>query len=167
MHHPVLCSIQVLLQGAPPRAGGGGSSREGHRLPHLPGACGGQKVLPHHGVPRLQTRLVPPGLHPGRSRSLTPGAWQELGSTRASLLLLLFVLQGQARYAGISSFSCPLCRDRCDFILNMLTMGIRMPFRNPSQDNGPPDGALMERHSRCDARECLCPGGREQAEERG
>ncbi|CAM9159913.1 unnamed protein product [Bubo scandiacus] len=76
-------------------------------------------------------------------------------------------IQGQAQYAGINSFSCPLCRDRSDFILNMFTMGIRMPLRLPSQDDGPQDAALMERHSRCDARECLCPGGREQAEERG
>ncbi|CAN0232345.1 unnamed protein product, partial [Bubo scandiacus] len=49
----------------------------------------------------------------------------------------------------------------------MLTMGIRIPLRLPPQDNEPPDGALMERHSRCDAHECLCPRGREQAEERG
>ncbi|CAM9576921.1 unnamed protein product, partial [Bubo scandiacus] len=158
---------QVLLQGAPPRAGGGGGSREGHCLHHLPGACGGQKVLLHHGVPGLQRRLVPQGLHPGRSRSLTPRTRQALGSTRASLLLLLFPLQGQARYAGTVSFSCPLCRDKYEFLHDMLAMGIRIPVRLPSQDNGPPDGALMERHSRCNACECLCPGGREQAEERG
>ncbi|CAM9599418.1 unnamed protein product, partial [Bubo scandiacus] len=73
-------------------------------------------------------------------------------------------IQGQARYAGTVSFSCPLCRDKYEFLHDMLAMGIRIPVR---LDNGPPDGALMERHSRCNACECLCPGGREQAEERG
>uniref|UniRef100_A0A8C0FP47 RING-type domain-containing protein n=1 Tax=Bubo bubo TaxID=30461 RepID=A0A8C0FP47_BUBBB len=62
----------------------------------------------------------------------------------------------QARYAGIS-FNCPVCRDQHDFLLDMLTMGIRIPLRLVS----------CLRHSRCDARVCLCPGGREQAEEEG
>ncbi|XP_074694450.1 E3 ubiquitin-protein ligase PHF7-like [Strix aluco] len=75
-------------------------------------------------------------------------------------------IQGQAVCADIS-FSCPLCRDKRAFLVDMLTMGIRIPLRNPSQDNEPPDEELIQRHSRCDARECLCPGGREQAEERG
>ncbi|CAM9105164.1 unnamed protein product [Bubo scandiacus] len=76
-------------------------------------------------------------------------------------------IQGQARYAGTISFNCPLCRDKHAFLVDMLTMGIRIPLRNPSRDNGPPVEALIQRHSRCDARVCLCPGGREQAEERG
>ncbi|CAM9105313.1 unnamed protein product [Bubo scandiacus] len=75
-------------------------------------------------------------------------------------------IQGQARYTGIS-FNCPVCRDQHDFLLDMLKMGIRIPLRLPSWDNGPLDETLIERHSRCDARVCLCPGGREQAEERG
>ena len=62
---------QVLLLGAPPSAGNSGSSRRRHHLPHLLGACGGQLVLPHHGVPNVPTCLVPPGLHPGRSPPLT------------------------------------------------------------------------------------------------
>ncbi|XP_074670276.1 E3 ubiquitin-protein ligase PHF7-like [Strix aluco] len=144
----------------------------------------------------------------------TPGQ-AALGTRRHPSLLLLFPLQGQARYAGTTTFSCPLCRDKQDFLMDMLTMGIRIPLspgpllshqspgfsftkelytgqgggaglpcislmqrqqglndfpfsiRNPSRDNGPPDEALIQRHSRCDARECLCPRGREQAEERG
>ncbi|CAM9365043.1 unnamed protein product [Bubo scandiacus] len=48
----------------------------------------------------------------------------------------------------------------------MLSMGIRIPFRLPSQDPHAYDD-LSERHSRCDACECLCPGGREQAEAQG
>ena len=63
---------QVLLQGAPPAAGSGGSAGAGHDLHRLYGARGGQHVLQHHAVPSLPTRLVPPGLHPGRSPLLTP-----------------------------------------------------------------------------------------------
>ena len=152
---------------------------------------------------------------------------------------LLFLLQGQAVCAGISCFQCPLCRDRDAFLAEMLTMGIRIPFRLvsfcpahktggckrcavpgaapavlalrcpvslgfsftgqsetglgrragtpclclmpgqqglisspftirlPSWESGHAYAALSERHSRCDASECLCPGGREQAEEEG
>ncbi|NXE12863.1 G2E3 ligase, partial [Lophotis ruficrista] len=47
----------------------------------------------------------------------------------ASLMLLLFLLQGQAVHDGISVFRCPLCRDRDAFVSEMLTMGIRIPFR--------------------------------------
>ncbi|KAM9656742.1 uncharacterized protein ACIBXB_008988 [Morphnus guianensis] len=62
--------------------------------------------------------------------SLAPGARQALGSTRASLRLLMFLLlQGQAVCAGISCFQCPLCRDKELFLSEMLTMGIRIPFR--------------------------------------
>ena len=77
----------------------------------------------------MQARLVPQGLHPGRSCSLAPGARQVLSSTRASLLLLMFLLQGQAVRDGISCFRCPLCRDRDAFSSEMLSMGIRIPFR--------------------------------------
>ncbi|NXT39553.1 PHF7 protein, partial [Pelecanoides urinatrix] len=46
---------------------------------------------------------------------------------------------------------------------------IDLPFsiRLPSWENSQAYAALRERHSRCDARECLCPGGREQAEAEG
>ena len=57
-------SPQVLLLGAPPRAGSAGHSRAEQHLHHLPGPRGGQEVLPHHGVPSMPTRLVPPELHP-------------------------------------------------------------------------------------------------------
>ncbi|XP_059679434.1 PHD finger protein 7-like [Gavia stellata] len=76
-------------------------------------------------------------------------------------------IQGQAARAGISCFQCPLCRDKEEFVLEMLTMGIRIPFRLPSWENSHGYAALYERHGRCDASECLCPGGREQAEEEG
>uniref|UniRef100_A0A8C8B5H9 G2/M phase-specific E3 ubiquitin-protein ligase n=1 Tax=Otus sunia TaxID=257818 RepID=A0A8C8B5H9_9STRI len=75
-------------------------------------------------------------------------------------------IQGQASCACIS-FTCPLCRDRDLFLLEMLIMGIRIPVRLPSWENQEADRALIQRHQRCDARECLCPGGRQQAEEQG
>ncbi|NXI43491.1 PHF7 protein, partial [Galbula dea] len=72
-------------------------------------------------------------------------------------------IQGQALSAGSACFLCPLCRDRDLFQAEMLRMGIRIPQRPPSWETA----ALFERHRRCDARECLFPGGREQAEEEG
>uniref|UniRef100_A0A663MKD5 RING-type domain-containing protein n=1 Tax=Athene cunicularia TaxID=194338 RepID=A0A663MKD5_ATHCN len=66
-------------------------------------------------------------------------------------------IQGQAVRDGISCFRCPLCRDRDAFSSEMLSMGIRIPFRlDPHAYDD-----LSERHSRCDACECLCPGGRD------
>ncbi|NWU54072.1 G2E3 ligase, partial [Dromas ardeola] len=38
-------------------------------------------------------------------------------------------IQAQALNAGICCFQCPLCRDRSAFLLEMLIVGIRMPFR--------------------------------------
>ncbi|XP_074735782.1 E3 ubiquitin-protein ligase PHF7-like [Strix uralensis] len=110
---------------------------EEHRLPHLPGPCRGQKSY--------GTMVCPACKH----------AWFHRGC-----------IQGQAVRDGISCFRSPLCRDRDAFSSEMLSMGIRIPFRLPSQDPHAYDD-LSERHSRCDACECLCPGGREQAEAQG
>ncbi|NWH24877.1 PHF7 protein, partial [Grus americana] len=46
---------------------------------------------------------------------------------------------------------------------------ISFPFsiRLPSWENNHAYAALNERHSCCDASQCLCPGGRERAEEEG
>ncbi|XP_042657551.1 PHD finger protein 7-like [Tyto alba] len=75
-------------------------------------------------------------------------------------------IQGQAAHTGIC-FQCPLCRDRHAFLTEMLTMGIRIIYRSPAWEKEPADAAPNERHSRCDARECLCPGGRQHAEQQG
>ncbi|NWT48199.1 PHF7 protein, partial [Chroicocephalus maculipennis] len=75
-------------------------------------------------------------------------------------------IQGQALRDGIACFRCPLCRDRDAFPSEMLTMGIRIPFRLPSREIRAEE-ALLARHSRCDASGCLCPGGRQQADEEG
>ncbi|KAM9374657.1 G2/M phase-specific E3 ubiquitin-protein ligase-like [Phaethornis superciliosus] len=75
-------------------------------------------------------------------------------------------IQENALHAGVMCFVCPACRERNMFLLEMLSMGILIPLSFPSWlIVGSPESE--ERHSRCDARECLCPGGREQVEEEG
>ncbi|NXO56096.1 PHF7 protein, partial [Aramus guarauna] len=69
--------------------------------------------------------------------------------------------------AGYFCFCCPHCKNEYRFLMEMLNLGIRIPRRGPSWEE---DGAyeeLYERHSHCDASECLCPGGRERADEEG
>ena len=93
--HPFCPPVQVLLLGASPSAGSGGSSIAEHHLRHLPGARGGRHVLPDHGVPGVQTGLVPPGLHQGRSPPLAPWAWPVLSSS-----------QPRSRSCSCLCFSC-------------------------------------------------------------
>ncbi|NXS79795.1 G2E3 ligase, partial [Erpornis zantholeuca] len=76
-------------------------------------------------------------------------------------------IQGQAMSAGALFFQCPLCRDAEAFPVEMFVMGIRIPFRLPTWEDDDAFAELGERHSRCNATECLCPGGREEAEEHG
>ncbi|NWV06379.1 PHF7 protein, partial [Ptilonorhynchus violaceus] len=69
--------------------------------------------------------------------------------------------------SGYFRFCCPHCQNEYKFLMEMLMMGIRIPRRGPSWEE---DGAyeqLYERHSHCDASECLFPEGREDAEEEG
>ncbi|NXJ82358.1 G2E3 ligase, partial [Trogon melanurus] len=76
-------------------------------------------------------------------------------------------LQEQAVSAGISCFYCPMCRNREAVQAEMLNLGIRIPRRSPLWEQSQLYTALLERHSRCDASECLCPGGRQHGEEEG
>ncbi|XP_058701184.1 PHD finger protein 7-like [Poecile atricapillus] len=76
-------------------------------------------------------------------------------------------LQGLAMRAGLFSFRCPLCRDHEVFAVEMFIMGIRIPFSQPTWEDNDAFADLRVRHSRCNARECLYPGGREEAEEEG
>ncbi|XP_015706899.1 pre-mRNA-splicing factor CWC22-like [Coturnix japonica] len=62
-------------------------------------------------------------------------------------------------------FQCPNCRDRDWFVPDMLNMGIRIPFRNPTWEDNNAYAALGDRHQRCDASSCLYPQGREQSGE--
>ncbi|XP_040446453.1 uncharacterized protein LOC121086607 [Falco naumanni] len=143
-------------------------------------------------------------------------------------------IHNQAIHVGYSCFCCPHCQNTNQFLMEMLSMGIRIPrrlvFIHPAhkaggcelcpatacpKSPGPPlshesriqlhravanqagtpciclmpgqqgvinfpfsirllscensgaNAAFNERHRRCDASECLCPGGRELAEEEG
>ncbi|XP_071406780.1 PHD finger protein 7 [Pithys albifrons albifrons] len=76
-------------------------------------------------------------------------------------------IQRQALSAGILSFQCPLCRGSQEFLVDMFTVGIRVPFREPLWEEGDAFRDLGVRHRQCNARECLYPGGREEAEEDG
>ncbi|XP_052534982.1 G2/M phase-specific E3 ubiquitin-protein ligase-like [Tympanuchus pallidicinctus] len=76
-------------------------------------------------------------------------------------------IQEQAMCAGIYGFHCPHCRDRDMFLRDMLTMGIRIPFRKPTWEDNYDYATLGVRHQRCDASECHYPHGREREEGEG
>ncbi|KFU96105.1 PHD finger protein 7, partial [Chaetura pelagica] len=76
-------------------------------------------------------------------------------------------IQKQAIHAGCYGFCCLHCQNQYHFSMEMLTMGIQIPRRGPSWEDCGAYQELYVRHRRCDARECLCPGGREQVEEEG
>nr|XP_041574693.1 PHD finger protein 7 [Taeniopygia guttata] len=76
-------------------------------------------------------------------------------------------IQGQAMRTGLFHFRCPHCRSLMVFAYEMLNLGIRIPFRLPTWEDNNAFVDLGERHSRCNARDCLYPGGREEAEEEG
>ncbi|XP_021243483.1 uncharacterized protein LOC110394125 isoform X1 [Numida meleagris] len=109
--------------------------------------------------------MVPSGLHPGRRTPLTLQAWQH--QALLTLMLRVFVLQGQATCTGINCFQCPLCRDKNKFKSEMFIMGIRIPVREPTWEDNNAYAALGDRHRRCDVSKCLYPRGREQAEGEG
>ncbi|NXD05537.1 PHF7 protein, partial [Certhia familiaris] len=69
--------------------------------------------------------------------------------------------------AGVLFFKCPLCRDDETFAVDMFILGIRVPLRLPTWEDNDAFAELGERHNMCNARDCLCPGGREQAEAEG
>ncbi|XP_052534670.1 PHD finger protein 7-like isoform X2 [Tympanuchus pallidicinctus] len=76
-------------------------------------------------------------------------------------------IQEQAMSAGCYQFRCPHCRDKYKFVVEMRFMGIRIPVRRPTWEDNDAYASLLERHGSCDASVCLCPHGREQAEEEG
>ncbi|XP_052535305.1 G2/M phase-specific E3 ubiquitin-protein ligase-like [Tympanuchus pallidicinctus] len=76
-------------------------------------------------------------------------------------------IQEQAMCAGIYGFHCPHCRDRDMFLRDMLTMGIRIPFRKPTWEDNYDYATLGVRHQRCDASDCHYPHGREREEREG
>ncbi|KGL73430.1 PHD finger protein 7, partial [Tinamus guttatus] len=76
-------------------------------------------------------------------------------------------IQKQALRSGLFTFQCPQCKDTKKFLTEMSTMGIRIPIREPAWEANSAFDELYERHNQCNASQCLCPGGREQAEEAG
>ncbi|XP_064572972.1 LOW QUALITY PROTEIN: uncharacterized protein LOC135449682 [Zonotrichia leucophrys gambelii] len=75
-------------------------------------------------------------------------------------------IQRLALHAGID-FRCPRCLKQEPFTTEMLAMGIRLSKRPPSWQTDPEVGPSDQRHGRCDATTCLCPGGREHTEAHG
>ncbi|XP_067166034.1 PHD finger protein 7-like [Apteryx mantelli] len=76
-------------------------------------------------------------------------------------------IQGQALRSASHHFRCPLCQDVETFQAEMFRLGIKIPDRDAAWEE---EGAFDDhyrRHSSCDASRCLCPVGREQAEEEG
>ncbi|KAM4647871.1 PHD finger protein 7-like, partial [Amazona ochrocephala] len=76
-------------------------------------------------------------------------------------------IQGQALSSALHHFRCPLCQDMSTFQEEMFRLGIKIPDRDAAWEE---DGAFADhyqRHSSCDASQCLCPVGREEAEENG
>ncbi|NXY20478.1 PHF7 protein, partial [Atrichornis clamosus] len=79
-----------------------------------------------------------------------------------------------ALHAGIC-FRCPRCQNRewtaCSGCLILAHLGLNtLPSfsgRPPSWQSHPAAGPFHQRHNRCDAGTCLCPGGREHAQEEG
>ncbi|XP_023785769.1 PHD finger protein 7-like isoform X2 [Cyanistes caeruleus] len=75
-------------------------------------------------------------------------------------------IQRMALHAGIA-FRCPRCLNQEPFMINMLIVGIRLSKSPPSWYSDPDIRPSRQRHGRCDAATCLCPGGREHAEADG
>ncbi|XP_017675370.1 PREDICTED: PHD finger protein 7-like isoform X2 [Lepidothrix coronata] len=69
-------------------------------------------------------------------------------------------IQNQAIHSGFYIFCCPHCQNEYRFLMEMFIMGIRIPRRGPSWEEDGAYGQLYERHSCCNASECLFPGGR-------
>ncbi|XP_051872649.1 G2/M phase-specific E3 ubiquitin-protein ligase isoform X1 [Pristis pectinata] len=77
-------------------------------------------------------------------------------------------LQHQALSAGVFFFRCTICNNKEDFQKEMLRLGIHVPEKDASwelEENAFQE--LLQRYHRCDARRCLCKGGREYAEPEG
>ncbi|NWX89087.1 PHF7 protein, partial [Nothoprocta pentlandii] len=74
---------------------------------------------------------------------------------------------GQAVSAGRSCFRCPHCNNKRKFVPEMLRMGIFIPLRTPAWEEEGAYEDLNERHSWCNASQCLSRQGRHQVEESG
>ncbi|OCT68723.1 G2/M phase-specific E3 ubiquitin-protein ligase [Xenopus laevis] len=74
-------------------------------------------------------------------------------------------LQGQALSAGLFFFRCTVCNNKDIFQKEMLRMGIHIPERDASwelEENAFQE--LLIQYQHCDAKKCLCQGGREYSD---
>uniref|UniRef100_A0A8B9EQ75 PHD finger protein 7 n=1 Tax=Anser cygnoides TaxID=8845 RepID=A0A8B9EQ75_ANSCY len=76
-------------------------------------------------------------------------------------------IQGQALSAALHHFRCPLCQDMQTFQEEMFRLGIKIPDRDAAWEEDRAFEDHHQRHSSCDASQCLCPVGREQSEDTG
>ncbi|XP_064361563.1 uncharacterized protein LOC135327376 [Dromaius novaehollandiae] len=76
-------------------------------------------------------------------------------------------IRGQVVPDSRSCFHCPHCNNTWRFLPEMLKMGILVPSRTPAWEEDTGCEELYQRHSWCDASQCLSRQGRQQAEERG
>ncbi|XP_055658845.1 LOW QUALITY PROTEIN: G2/M phase-specific E3 ubiquitin-protein ligase-like [Falco peregrinus] len=87
--------------------------------------------------------------------------------SRASAWFHRRCIQGQALRSGLHHFRSPLCRDMTAFQAEMFRLGIKIPDRDAAWEE---EGSLLDLvlwQSSCDADQCLCPLGRDQAEQAG
>ncbi|XP_070571064.1 uncharacterized protein [Ptychodera flava] len=76
-------------------------------------------------------------------------------------------VQKQALNAGYYFFRCPICNDKDRFYKEMLEFGIYVPEQDASwelEENAFQE--LLERHSKCDVADCICPDGRNYSRNR-
>ncbi|NXI90202.1 PHF7 protein, partial [Psophia crepitans] len=76
-------------------------------------------------------------------------------------------IQGQALRSALHHFRCPLCQDVATFQREMFRLGIKIPNRDAAWEEREAFADQYEQHSSCDADQCLCLAGRDQAEENG
>ncbi|NWH75825.1 PHF7 protein, partial [Piaya cayana] len=76
-------------------------------------------------------------------------------------------IQGQALRSALYHFRCPLCQDMDTFQSEMFRLGIKIPDRDAAWEEDGAFADLYHQHRSCDASQCLCPEGREEAQEKG
>ncbi|XP_072186749.1 uncharacterized protein [Excalfactoria chinensis] len=74
-------------------------------------------------------------------------------------------IQRMALGCGLQRFHCPNCRDAQTFLQDMLTLGIRIPFRIPIWWENVAYAGLAVWYRRCVASDCHYPQGRLQSGE--
>ncbi|KAL9962985.1 hypothetical protein ACROYT_G032144 [Oculina patagonica] len=76
-------------------------------------------------------------------------------------------LQRHAQSSGLYYFRCPVCNNMDKFQAEMKRMGIFIPEQDASWEKGDAFADLLFQYSRCDAKRCICPNGREHKETAG